>query len=284
MRILRELLAGLSGDRFLVLADQHLPILGREIGVELIALAVLEAVEDVLEMMVLEAEHDIGIHRDEAAVAVEGEAAVAGQRRQRLHRLVVEAEVEHGVHHARHRGAGAGAHRDQQRVFRIAERLVGELADIIERLVDLRLQLLRIGLVVGVEVGADRGRNREARRHRQAEIGHLGEIGALAAEQVAQAGFALGLAVTEGIDPLVRLDRGRRALGRGLRSRGFGRLANRLGDRFGRLLRSGFHRRFGRRLRSHLGRGLGGRLRRRLKRLARRSERSGLRLARLGRL
>jgi len=38
--------------------------------------------------------------------------------------------------------------------------------------------------------------------HRQAEIGHFGEVGALAAEQVAQTRFALGLAVAEGIDPL----------------------------------------------------------------------------------
>src|SRR2546430_368992 len=72
----------------------------------------------------------------------------------------------------------------------------------VERLLDLRLQRRRIGFVVRVEIGADRGRNREARRHRQAEIGHFGEVGALAAEQVAQARFALRLAVPEGIDPL----------------------------------------------------------------------------------
>ena len=72
-----------------------------------------------------------------------------------------------------------------------------ELADMVERLFDLRLQFLRIGFVVRVEIRADRGRNGEAGRHRQAEIGHLGEIGALAAQQIAQSGFALGLAVAE---------------------------------------------------------------------------------------
>ncbi len=100
-------------------------------------------VENVLEVMMLEAEHHVRIHRDEAAIAVIGEAAIAGEFGERFDRLVVEAEIEHGVHHARHRGAAAGAHRHQQRIGRIAERLAGHLADVIERAFDLRLQLLR---------------------------------------------------------------------------------------------------------------------------------------------
>ena len=212
VRILREILAGLARHRFLVAADQFDPVVAGEIGVERVALAVLEGVEDVLEMMMLEAEHHVRIHGDEAAIAVIGEAAIAGQFGERFDGLVVEAEIEHGVHHARHRGAAAGAHRHQQRILGIAERLAGELADMVERLFDLRLQRRRIGFVVGVEIGADRGRNREAGRHRQAEIGHFGEVGALAAEQVAQARFALGLAVAEGVDPLAGFYR----LGRGL--------------------------------------------------------------------
>ena len=165
--------------------------------------------------MMLEAEHHVRIHRDEAAIAVIGEAAIAGEFGERLDRLVVEAEIEHGVHHARHRGAAAGADRDQKRILRIAERLAGQLADMVERLLDLRLQCGGIGFVVRIEIGADRGRNGEARRHRQAEIGHFGEVGALAAQQVAQARFALCLAVPKGIDPLA----------------GFYRLNGRLGDR-----------------------------------------------------
>ncbi len=223
MRILREVLAGLARDRVLVLADQFDPVVGGEIGVERIALAVLEGVEDVLEMRVLEAEHHVRIHGDEAAIAVIGEAAVAGQFRERLDRLVVEAEIEHGVHHARHRGARAGAHGDQQRIVGIAEHLAGQLADIIERLLDLRLQFLRIGFVVRVEIGADRGRNGEAGRHRQAEIGHLGEVGALAAEQIAHVGAAFGLAVAERVDPFAGLGRFRRRPG--------GCLGHRLGRR-----------------------------------------------------
>ena len=68
--------------------------------------------------------------------------------------------------------------------------------------VDLLLQFLRIFLRVGVVVRADRGGDGEARRHRQAEVRHLGEVGALAAEQVFHAGAALRLAAAEDVDPL----------------------------------------------------------------------------------
>jgi UDP:flavonoid glycosyltransferase YjiC (YdhE family) len=68
-------------------------------------------------VMMLEAEHHVEYICDEAAIAVIGEAAVAGRASaSAFDRLVVEAEIEHGVHHARHRGARAGAHRDQQRI------------------------------------------------------------------------------------------------------------------------------------------------------------------------
>ena len=102
----------------------------------------------------------------------------------------------------------------------------------LQRSLDLRLQFLRIGLAVRVEIGADRGRNGETGRHRQSKIGHFGEIGALAAKQIAKACFAFGFAVTEGEHPLTGFygvrdwsgrnhlaDRFRRRLGRALLQR-----------------------------------------------------------------
>ena len=85
----------------------------------------------------------------------------------------------------------------------VAELLAGDAADLVERLLDLRFQVLRILLAVGVIERADVGGDGEAGRHRQAQIGHLGQPRALAAEQVAHAGLALGAAVAERIDPLV---------------------------------------------------------------------------------
>ncbi len=71
----------------------------------------------------------------------------------------------------------------------------------LERGFDLGLQIGRIGLAVGVEVGADLGGDGEAGRHRQAEIAHLGQVGALAAEEVLHLGPAFGPAVAEAVNP-----------------------------------------------------------------------------------
>ena len=82
--------------------------------------------------------HDhIAIHLDEAAVDVVTKALVTGFFYQAGDDLVVEAEVQHGFHHAGHRDPGAGAHREQQRVFRVAEFGAHLLFDLADGLVDL---------------------------------------------------------------------------------------------------------------------------------------------------
>ena len=92
-----------------------------QVGVQLDAEVLLGDLEQILEVEVIDAQHDIGVHLDEAAVAVVGEARVAGLGGEALDRHVVEAEVEHRVHHAGHGGPRAGTHRYQERVVRIAE-------------------------------------------------------------------------------------------------------------------------------------------------------------------
>jgi hypothetical protein len=62
----------------------------------------LDLVEGGLEVLVLDAHDDIAEHVDQAAVGVVGEAAVAGLLGEALDGLVVEPEVEDGVHHAGH--------------------------------------------------------------------------------------------------------------------------------------------------------------------------------------
>ena len=127
LRVFGKLNALAFADRRLELVDQLAQIVGGQLGIELDAARVLLALQDLLERvdlglrLRLQIEHDVAVHRDEAAVRVVGEARVAGERDQALHGLVVEAEVEDGVHHARHRGARAGAHRHQQRVGWITE-------------------------------------------------------------------------------------------------------------------------------------------------------------------
>ena len=187
--------------------DQLLQRVGVELGVERDAArrasspasAISNGSSSVLRLG-LEAEHDVAVHLHEAAVGVVGEARVAGLADQALDGLVVEAEVQDRVHHARHRRAGARADRDQERMLGIAESLADRLLDARQRVGDLRLQRGGIRAARGVVVGADLGRDREAGRHRQPEPRHLGEVRALAAEQLLHVGAPVGLAAAEGVD------------------------------------------------------------------------------------
>ncbi len=99
--------------------------------------------------------------------------------------------------------ACAGAHGDEQRVFRIAELLLHELLDGGERRVSLGLELRRVGLLVCVVIRADFRRDRESGRHRQAQrrmTRHLGEVGTLASQQVLHGLIPVGIATAKGIN------------------------------------------------------------------------------------
>src|SRR3546814_10330521 len=71
----------------------------------------------------------VRIHLDEAAVAVPREPRVARDGGKAFDGLVVEAKVQHRVHHARHRHARPRAHRHQQRIAGIAECLARHRLD-----------------------------------------------------------------------------------------------------------------------------------------------------------
>jgi hypothetical protein len=83
---------------------------------------VLQTLDDHLERLVvfigplLDAEHHVAVHLHEAAITVPREARIAGLLRKSLDRLVVEPEIQNGVHHPRHRVARARAHGDEQRL------------------------------------------------------------------------------------------------------------------------------------------------------------------------
>ena len=71
--------------------------------------------------------HHVGVHHDQAAIGVVDEARVVGLGDQAGDRARGEADVEDRLHHAGHRGARAGADRDEQRVLRVAELLAHDL-------------------------------------------------------------------------------------------------------------------------------------------------------------
>ena len=172
-------------------ADQVLHVLGVQLHVLLDALLGLDVVDDLLEALLAQLHHHVGEHLDEAAVGVVGKAGIVGVLGQALHHGVVEAQVEDGVHHAGHGGAGAGAHGNQQGVLGIAELLAADGLHLAQVLVDLGLDV-RVDLAaVVIILGAGLGGDGEALGHGHAQIGHLSQVGALAAQQLPHGAVAL---------------------------------------------------------------------------------------------
>ena len=149
----------------------------------------LERFDDRLERFVilvrslLDTQHDVAIHLNEAAIAVPGKARVVRLLRQRFDRLIVQPEVQNRVHHARHRIARTGTDGHEQRIFQIAELLLRLALDGRDASLHLTLQRGGIGALVIVVIRAHLSRDREPGRHGQPDAAHLGEICPLAAEQ-----------------------------------------------------------------------------------------------------
>ena len=189
--IIRELLARALAQHLLEAHREVFQVVGGEVGVELGARLFLLLGEGVLEQLRVHAHDHVAEHADEAAVGVVGETGIAGALGEALDGLVVEAEVEHGVHHARHREDGAGADGEQQGLGRVAEHLAGELLESVEMILDLLFETVGI-LAVGGVVDAGLGRNGEALRNGDTKPGHLREVGALTPQQGLHAGIAFG--------------------------------------------------------------------------------------------
>ena len=200
--ILRELLAGLGEDDCLVVVDECLERCDRKVDIGRDSRLLLRTIECSLEALAMEAEYRLAEHLDEPPVRIPGEVLVAGLLGQPAHALVVEPDVEDGVHHPGHRVLAARPDRHEHRIMRVAEPLV----DLALQPPDMEFELApqALGSLAVLEVVAARlCRDGESRRHRQAQSRHLREVGPLAAEQVLLGPIALG----EGEDVLDRMRR-----------------------------------------------------------------------------
>ena len=128
VRVAREVATGVLADDRLELLGQRLEVVGGQVGVLLRAAGRLGRLERVVEALALHVHDDPPEHLDEAAVGIPAEALVAGQRDQAVERLLVEPQVEDGVHHPGHRELGARADRHEERVRGVAEALAGQRA------------------------------------------------------------------------------------------------------------------------------------------------------------
>ena len=91
-----------KSDQGLELGDNRLPVLGRHLGVQPLAMVALVVIDDVRKFLIVGAQHHIGVHVDEAAVGVVGEPAIPGLPGKALDNVVVHPQVQDGIHHPRH--------------------------------------------------------------------------------------------------------------------------------------------------------------------------------------
>ena len=189
---LDQLIAGIlrEGTAFVLLvdllegADQFLQVVSSQVNVVLDALGFLHLVDLDLEQALRNHHNDVSEHLHKAAVAVVCKTGVAGLLCQTLNSLIVQAQVQDGVHHAGHGLTCAGTDGDQQGVGVVAELLAGDLFQTLEVLKnvssDVGIDLTAVCVVLGAGVGGDG----EALRHRHTGCGHLGQTGTLAAQRV----------------------------------------------------------------------------------------------------
>ena len=195
-----ELLAGILGE---VLADlltvlglellgQLLEVLGGKLGVQLHIALGLHLVDEFLKVFLAHLHDHVGIHLDEPAVGVVGETGILGLLGKGLHHLVVEAQVQDGIHHAGHGGPCAGADGDQQGVVQVAELLAGHILQLGHIFHDLVLDFGVDGAAVRVVLGAGLGGDGKAPGYGHTKAGHFSQVSALAAQQLPHVPVALG--------------------------------------------------------------------------------------------
>lgn len=202
LRIFGELLADGLADLCLELADQFLPVGRGEVRVQVDPLLILLLLEEVFEQVLVHAHDHIGVHLHEAAIGIVGEALVPALGDDPLDRLIVESQVQDGIHHTRHGSPGAGTDRHQKRVVPVAEGAPHERFHLLQVFGNLGRQARRIAPVVGVVVGADLGGDGESRRDREPDRCHLRQVGPLAPQQILHLGLSFGLAIAEEVNIL----------------------------------------------------------------------------------
>ena len=147
--------------------------------------------------------HHVGIHHDQPAVGVVDEPLVARLLDQAGNRRRAEADVQDGLHHAGHRGAGAAAAAQQQRVLGVAELHAHRRFRLLQGGGHFVAERLRELPSLGEKDRAELGADRESGGNGQVELGHLGEVRPLAAERVFHRRIAFGSLRAEEVNVLL---------------------------------------------------------------------------------
>ena len=187
------------GDDILECAHKLLEFIDAELG---LLASLSKLVRYPRKSGVVDTQNHIAEHGDEASVRVPGEARVPALGGQAFNGDVVQSKIQHRVHHARHGDGRTRPHRHEERIFRIPEALAGDGFDVLETLEGLRPEGVRPLLLAVEEVHAGLSRDGKARRHRETQVAHLRQAGALAAKQGLHRHIAFGAFAAESVDIL----------------------------------------------------------------------------------
>src|SRR5439155_1213794 len=93
LRLIGEWLAAFFQDDVLEFFDQHLELLGLELGIRLDLRFLFGQLQALLELFGIDTQHDLAEHLDEASVGIEGEAPIVGELGKALESLRIQAKV-----------------------------------------------------------------------------------------------------------------------------------------------------------------------------------------------
>ena len=123
LRVLRELLAHFFLINCLIPCDDLLQVLCGQVSIIFCTLGFLDFVQNTFKDLFAHLHNDIGEHLDKPTVRIVSKPRIAGFLCKAFDRNIIQAKVQNGIHHARHRCPGTGAYRYQQRIGLIAELL-----------------------------------------------------------------------------------------------------------------------------------------------------------------
>ena len=189
--IIREILSDLGFVLSLELICKLLQICRRELHIHLDAPGCLHLVNQFLKILLADFHYDVGVHLDKPSIAVPRPSLIASLSGDGVDHGLIQAQVQDGIHHARHGCPGTGAHRHKQRILGIAELLAGDLLHFANMLIDLPLDLVVDLLPVLIVLSTSVRGDRESLRHRQPQLGHLRQVCTLAAEKLTHIRIAL---------------------------------------------------------------------------------------------
>ena len=180
--------------------DQLFHIVDIQVNVELYAFFLFDLIDDFFKSGFGHFHYHVREHLDKTAVRVVGKAGIFSFLRKAFHGNIVQPQIQDGIHHAGHGNTGAAANRYQQGIVIVAENFSVFLFQPAQGLENLPLDLVG-NFAAGFIIICARFRcDGKTHRDRQAQIGHLRQVGPFASQQF----FHLRVAFMKTVNPFFR--------------------------------------------------------------------------------